>query len=119
MFLLVLFGVLLNAGAQLLIKAGMEKIGHFAFEWSNFTPIVSQIAANPYIFIGLLFYVISVCVWMLVLSRVDVSIAYPMLSIGYVVNAIIAYYWLGEQLSMMRFTGIFIILIGVFILAKA
>ncbi|HEB55776.1 MAG TPA: 4-amino-4-deoxy-L-arabinose transferase, partial [Gammaproteobacteria bacterium] len=52
------------------------------------------------------------------LSRVDVSIAYPMLSIGYIVNAVIAWAWLGEVLSMTRILGIGVIIVGVIILAR-
>jgi multidrug transporter EmrE-like cation transporter len=115
---LILFGVLLNASAQLLLKAGMERIGQFAFSWSNALPIGMQVAANPYVLIGLACYVISVMVWLLVLSRIDVSVAYPMVSLGYVVNALIAYYWLGEELSFLRILGIVIILFGVFLVAK-
>ena len=53
------------------------------------------------------------------MSRVDVSIAYPMLSLGYVVNAFAAWYLFGEVLSVQRLVGIGIILIGVFVLARS
>jgi multidrug transporter EmrE-like cation transporter len=61
--------------------------------------------------------VVSVAVWILALSRVDVSIAYPMLSIGYVVNALGACALFGEPLTSMRIAGIIIIIVGVFLLA--
>jgi multidrug transporter EmrE-like cation transporter len=63
--------------------------------------------------------VFSVVVWIVGLSRVDVSIAYPMLSLGYVVNAFAAWYLFGEVLSVQRLVGIGIILIGVFVLARS
>lgn len=62
---------------------------------------------------------LSVVVWILGLSRVDVSIAYPMLSLGYVVNAFAAWYLFGEVLSVQRLIGIGIILIGVYVLARS
>jgi len=117
--LLILFGVLLNSGAQVLLKAGMDHIGHFSFTWSNFWPIAWQIVISPWILLGIVFYVISVAVWLLVLSRTDVSIAYPMISLGYVVSAIVAYFFLGEHVTLMRMTGIFIILFGVFLVARS
>ena len=86
-FALILTGVLLNAIAQLLLKAGTNAVGHFAFERGNIMPVGWQLATEPHIFAGLACYVVSVVVWILALSRVEVSIAYPMLSIGYVVNA--------------------------------
>jgi multidrug transporter EmrE-like cation transporter len=65
------------------------------------------------------FYVLSVVVWLLVLSRVQVSYAYPMLSVGYVVNALAAFYFFGEDLSLLRMTGIFIIMSGVYLVARS
>jgi multidrug transporter EmrE-like cation transporter len=55
----------------------------------------------------------------LALSRVQVSIAYPMLSVGYVVNAIAAWYLFGEAVSLTRLLGIGVIILGVFILARS
>ena len=88
---IILLGVLLNAGAQLLLKQGTRRIGYFDFNWANLIPVGLQAAANPFILAGLASYVISVVVWIMVLSRVDVGYAYPMLSVGYIVNAVAAY----------------------------
>jgi multidrug transporter EmrE-like cation transporter len=57
--------------------------------------------------------------WIAALSKVPVSVAYPMLSIGYVVNAIAAYYLLNEDLGPQKLVGIGIIIIGVFIVARS
>jgi len=118
-FILILVGVLLNAGAQLLLKAGMGQIGHFEFSAANVVPIGIKVMANPPIVSGLALYVISVGVWLMVLSRVQVSFAYPMLSIGYVVNAVAANYLFGEPLTSMRILGIFIIIAGVYLVAQS
>jgi multidrug transporter EmrE-like cation transporter len=107
-FSLILAGVLLNAGAQLLLKAG-----------TNAAPLGIGLALEPHILGGLACYVVSVVVWIVALSRVPVSIAYPMLSIGYVVNAIAARYLLGEALTPMRLVGIGIIVLGVFVVARS
>jgi multidrug transporter EmrE-like cation transporter len=117
-YFLILLGVLLNAGAQLLLKAGMSQIGHFEFKLVNVVPIGLKVIENWPIVTGLFAYVISVIVWLMVLSRVQVSYAYPMLSIGYVVNAIAAYYLFGEDLSVMRIIGIFVIIAGVWLVAQ-
>lgn len=116
---LVLMGVILNAMAQILLKAGMNRIGEFDFAWNKFFSIGYQAALNPFILSGLFAYVISVVVWLMVLSRVEVSVAYPMISLGYVINAIFAYYLFGESLTIERLTGIFIILLGVYIVARS
>jgi multidrug transporter EmrE-like cation transporter len=116
---LILLGVLLNAGAQLLLKEGMRRIGHFEFVWANVVPIGLQVAGNLFILGGLFSYVISVAVWLLVLSRVEVSFAYPLLSVGYIVNAVAGYYLFQENLSVTRITGIVIICAGVYLVTKS
>ncbi|MBA2655044.1 MAG: EamA family transporter [Gammaproteobacteria bacterium] len=116
---LILFGVVLNTGAQLLLKAGVNRMGQFDFVWAKIVPLGLQIATNPYILIGLFSYVISVGTWLLVLSRVDVSYAYPMISLGYVLNAVTAYYLFDETLSISRMMGIFVILCGVYLVARS
>ncbi|HVY53260.1 MAG TPA: 4-amino-4-deoxy-L-arabinose transferase [Gammaproteobacteria bacterium] len=118
-FGLIFLGVFLNAAAQLLLKAGMGQIGHFEFSLTNLIPIGLKVVVCPPILTGLVFYVLSVVVWLLVLSRVQVSYAYPMLSVGYIVNAVAAFYLFGEDLSLMRVTGIFIIMAGVYLVARS
>jgi len=107
-FSFILAGVLLNAAAQLLLKAG-----------TNAVPLGLRLALEPHVLGGLACYVVSVVVWVVALSRVPVSIAYPMLSIGYVVNAIAARYLLGETLTPMRLVGIGVIIVGVFMVARS
>ena len=118
-FGLVLTGVLLNAFAQLFLKAGARDVGHFDFSMANLVPIGWKLATNLPIIGGLTCYVVSVVIWILALSRVEVSIAYPMLSIGYVVNAALAYWLFGEAVGPMRIAGIAVIILGVFIVAKS
>jgi multidrug transporter EmrE-like cation transporter len=118
-FTLVITGVLLNAAAQLLLKAGTNSVGTFAFSLENAAPVGWKLATEPHIVAGLACYVVSVVVWIMALSRVEVSIAYPMLSVGYVVNAIAAWYLFGEAVTPTRLAGIGIIILGVFIVARS
>ena len=118
-FALVLTGVLLNAAAQLFLKSGTNAVGHFEFHLDNVVPIGLKVATNPYILGGLTCYVVSVVIWIMALSRVPVSIAYPMLSIGYVVNAVLAYYFFGEALTAQKLLGIGFIVVGVWIVARS
>jgi multidrug transporter EmrE-like cation transporter len=118
-FSLLMTGVLLNAGAQLLLKAGTNSIGAFEYSAANIVPVGWKLATEPHIVGGLSCYVVSVVVWIMALSRVEVSIAYPLLSVGYVVNAIAAYYLFGEAVTPMRLTGIAVIILGVWIVARS
>ncbi|WP_119328197.1 EamA family transporter [Cysteiniphilum halobium] len=115
---LLLFGVLLNASAQLFLKFGMDRIGEFSFTVANIWPIGWKVATNYFVILGLMCYVISVVVWLMVLSRVPVGLAYPMVSIGYIVTAIAGYFLLGETLTATRIAGIFVIILGVYLVAK-
>jgi len=116
---LIMMGVLLNASAQLLLKAGTNAVGHFEFSAQNIVPIGMKLAFEPHIAGGVACYVVSVVVWILGLSRVEVSIAYPMLSIGYVLNAIAAWYLFGESLTAQKLLGIAFIIMGVFLVARS
>lgn len=118
-FALVLTGVLLNAVAQLALKASVRDGGEIALELSNAVPTALQLAAQPWLWLGLVCYAVSVVVWLLALSRVEVSIAYPMLSLGYVVNALAAWSWLGESMTPGKVAGIGIIILGVYVLARS
>ena len=62
---------------------------------------------------------LSVAVWLLVLSRVEVGFASPMLSVGYIVNAVAGYYLFQENLSLTRITGILIIIAGVYLVTRS
>lgn len=116
---LVLTGVFLNAVAQLLLKAGTNAVGHFEFHWDNALPVSMKLAANPAILGGMTCYVISLVVWIMALSRVPVSVAYPMLSIGYLLNAIAAWAWFGETLGAQKLLGIGFIILGVWLITRS
>lgn len=118
-FSLVLTGVLLNAIAQLALKASVNDTGVIGLDLPSLWSSLHTLLASTWLWLGLVCYAVSVLVWLLALSRVDVSIAYPMLSIGYVVNAIAAWHLFGESLGQGRLAGIGIIIIGVFVLARS
>jgi len=118
-FSLVLTGVILNAAAQLLLKAGTNAVGHFEFSAANALPVGLKLALEPHILGGIACYVVSVVIWIMALSRVEVSIAYPMLSIGYILNALAAWYLFGETVTPMRMVGIGIIIVGVYVVARS
>lgn len=118
-FSLLMTGVLLNAGAQLLLKAGTLRIGEFAFTAENVWPVGLRLASNPFILGGVACYVVSLVVWIMGLSRVPVSVAYPMLSVGYVVNAVAAWMLFGESLTAQKLIGIGFIIVGVFLVTRS
>ena len=112
-------GICLNAVAQLLLKAGTNAVGAIHLTADNWFSTGLKLATQLPIIGGLSCYVISVGVWIIGLSRVDVTIAYPLLSLGYIINAIGAWYFLGEAISLQRLLAIGVIIVGVVLLTRS
>jgi multidrug transporter EmrE-like cation transporter len=118
-FAFILTGVILNAAAQLLLKAGTNALGgaiHLTRD--NWFVTGMKVASQWPIVLGMLCYGISLVVWILGLSRTDVTIAYPMLSLGYVIGAFGAWMFLGEVIPPQRMLAIGVIMLGVVLLAR-
>jgi len=118
-FALLMIGVLLNAGAQLLLKAGTNALGVITLSRDTWTDTLMRMATQGHFILGAACYVLSLFVWILGLSRVPVSVAYPLLSVGYIVNAIAAHYLFGEDVTTTRWLGIGFIVVGVYLVAKS
>ena len=118
-FSLLFTGVLLNAAAQLLLKAGTNVLGVITLTRDNWTGEFGRIAVEPHFIAGVACYGVSLIVWIIGLSRVPVSMAYPLLSLGYVINAIAAHYLLGEAVTVGRWLGIGFIVLGVWLVARS
>jgi drug/metabolite transporter (DMT)-like permease len=119
-FTFIITGVILNAVAQLLLKAGTNALGgaiHLTRD--NWFLTSLKVATQWPIVLGLLCYGISLVVWILGLSRTDVTVAYPMLSLGYVIGAFGAWMFLGEVISPQRMLAIGVIMLGVVLLARS
>ena len=114
----ILFTVLTNALAQVSLKYGMMQLGSLNFAGVN--PIIKllQIVFSPFVFIGLCIFVISMASHLFVLSKVELSFAYPFLSLAYVVVAVIAYYLFHEDLNALRVGGIALICVGTVLIAQ-
>jgi multidrug transporter EmrE-like cation transporter len=117
-FAFLLTGVLLNAAAQLLLKAGTNVLGVITLSRADWMDTLARMATQGYFITGVIFYGASLIVWILGLSRVPVSIAYPMLSLGYVINAVAAHYLFGEAVTTTRWLGIGFIVLGVWLVAR-
>ena len=118
-FVFLLSGVLLNAAAQLLLKAGTNTLGVITLTRDNWTDMLARMATQGHFIAGAALYAISLVVWIFGLSRVPVSIAYPMLSLGYIVNAVAAHYLFGEAVTVTRWLGIGFIVLGVWLVARS
>jgi drug/metabolite transporter (DMT)-like permease len=112
-------GVLLNALAQLGLKAATERTGPLMAGSGAMLRRSLEILTVPWLWAALGCYGLSVIVWVVGLSRVPVSQAYPLLSLGYVINVGLAWWLLGETPNVMRVAGITVIVFGVVLVAKS
>jgi multidrug transporter EmrE-like cation transporter len=117
--LLILASVSLNAAAQVLMRGGMLKAGEIGAGAAALFKALPGMAGNVFLWLSLLCYDVGIIGWMVVLSRVEVSFAYPFLSVGYILSAVIGYFFLGESVTSVRIAGIEVICIGVFLIARS
>ena len=116
---LILFTVLTNAAAQIMLKTGMLSIGTFSLEPGDIAVAAQKTMVNPMVILGMFTFVVSMASHLLVLSRVDLSFAYPFLSLAYVVAALYAYFIFRENIDGVRMLGIGLICAGTFFIARS
>ncbi|MDE2305420.1 MAG: EamA family transporter [Gammaproteobacteria bacterium] len=118
-WLLILSGVGLNAAAQLVLKVATRPLATFTrFDTATLLASIGLLARSPPFWVGMACYGASLCVWLAALSRAPVSVAYPMLSLGYVVVAFASVWWLGESFSPVKLIGIALICVGVVLVSR-
>jgi len=111
-------GVLLNALAQLGLKAATRVTGPLSADAALWQRGLDLLVV-PSLWYALCCYGLSVLVWLVGLSRVPVSQAYPLLSLGYVINIGLAWWLLGEVPNVQRVAGIGVIVVGVVMVARS
>jgi drug/metabolite transporter (DMT)-like permease len=118
-FAVLSFGVLLNAFAQLGLKAATKVTGPLITPQGGTWQRAFELITVPSLWFALSAYGLSVVVWLVGLSRVPVSQAYPLLSMGYVINIGLAWWLLGEVPNAQRVVGIGVIVAGVVLVARS
>lgn len=118
-FAVLLCGVLLNALAQLGLKAATQVTGPLIAPDGRSWARALELLTVPSLWFALSAYGLSVVVWLVGLSRVPVSQAYPLLSMGYVLNIGLAWWLLGEVPNAQRVIGVAVIIAGVVLVARS
>ena len=118
-FAILFCGVLLNALAQLGLKAATRGTGPLIVTDSRVWQRALEVLVVPSLWFALAAYGLSVIVWLVGLSRVPVSQAYPLLSLGYVINIGLAWWLLGEVPNLQRVAGIAVIVLGVVLVTRS
>jgi multidrug transporter EmrE-like cation transporter len=122
MFALVLVGlsILLGACGQILMKHGMSQLG----EINGISQLVSpntllKLITNWAVILGVILYIITLPLWLGALSTLNVSFMYPLLSLGYIITAVIALIFLKENITLLRWVGTVVVIIGCFFIGRA
>jgi drug/metabolite transporter (DMT)-like permease len=115
----ILFTVMTNAAAQLMLKHGMTSLGQISFANANPVMKILEIVFSPWVFAGLATFVISMASHLFVLSKVELSFAYPFLSLAYVAVAVFAYFIFKEDINAYRIAGIAFICVGTVLIAQS
>ena len=115
-FFLICINILLAVAGQTLIKIGVEKIG--SFSTMPILHFISKSFLSPFVLGGLFLYLLSAVIWFMVLSKTELSVAYPTLSLGYILVLLIGCFFLGEQFTIAKLAGILLICSGIFIIFK-
>jgi drug/metabolite transporter (DMT)-like permease len=118
---MVLIGVniIFNVIGQLLLKHGMNKLGDFKISLDALVPVFIKAFLSPYILLGLGCYVTGFLIWLIVLAKAEISYAYPLISLGYVLTAVMGWWLLGEQVTWLRMAGILVTCFGVFLISQS
>ncbi len=116
-YILLFFNVLLTVTGQILLKKGVSTVGRIG-NFRELFPKLTQVILNPYVVGGISIYGFTTFVWLVILSRVKLSIAYPMLSLGYVLTIPFSWWIFKESIPKVRIIGAIIICIGVYLVAQ-
>jgi drug/metabolite transporter (DMT)-like permease len=116
---LISINILFNVIGQLFLKQGMNKLGDFKISLDALGPVFMKAFLSPYILLGLGCYVTGFLIWLIVLAKAEVSFAYPLISLGYVLTAVMGWWLLGENVTWMRMAGIMVTCFGVFLISQS
>ena len=118
-FVLLLIAVSLSVTGELLLKYGMNKVGLLSFNAEVFLPTLWRAFSTPHVIAGFASIFLGSIFWLSVISRLPLSYAYPMLSVSYILVVIASWLLLGEQLTVNRVLGVFIICTGVVVVFRS
>jgi drug/metabolite transporter (DMT)-like permease len=114
----ILISVITGAIGQVMLKKGMTNLGPLTLSTKELPTLIGKIALNPFIVIGLAIYVGGIIFWLVALSRVDLSFAYPFASLSYVLMMFASWIFLKEEITLIRLAGSLVIVVGVWIVSR-
>lgn len=113
-----LISMFLGVVGQVFIKKGLNSLGNLDFSTALIATYV-KIFFTPFIILGISLYSLGVFFWLYALSKVELSFAYPFVSVSYVLVLFFSWWFLGENISLLRWAGVFSICLGVFLISRS
>lgn len=114
----ILIPVTAAAIGQMILKVGMTQVGELKFS-DGLVNIFSRTFTNLYVLGGLAFFGVNAILWLVVLSREKLSFAYPMVAFAYIVTILLSKFLLHEDIPLLRWAGLFVIIVGILMIAKS
>src|SRR5437763_11887299 len=118
-FALLMVAMCLTVTGELLLKTGMNRNGELNVSFSTLVPTAVKLVTNPFVVGGFAFIFSGALFWMAVLSRWPLSLAYPLLSISYIIGIGASVLLLKEKVSPVQIAGVFVIILGVFLISRS
>ncbi|MEI2395819.1 SMR family transporter [Paenibacillus phytohabitans] len=116
-YLLVFISITLSALAQIFMKLGTNRVG--TLETISFIEKFLKYFSNIYVLLGLFLYGISALLWIVAISKIPLSVAYPMVGFSYVLVFAMSILFLNEQISMVKILGLILIIFGVITISRS
>ena len=118
-FIAFILSIIASSVGNLILKTGMMKMGGITLSKQNLITEIFKVFTNPFILIGLFGYVFGFFLWLRVLSTTEVSRAYPVLVSTTIILVLLgSLVFFKEQLSFLKFIGVLVIIIGIFLVFK-
>ncbi len=114
----ILVSVFLAVVGQLLLKMGMLRVGKFSFNMSTLVNQYVKILLNPFVIAGLVSFFVSMLIWLYVLSRMELSLAYPFVALNYILILFGSYFLFRETITVYKMIGVVVIIVGVYLVAR-
>jgi multidrug transporter EmrE-like cation transporter len=118
-FALLLVAICLTVTGELLLKTGMNRYGELNVSMSTLVPTAVKLFTSPWVVGGFVFVFSGALFWLAVLSRWNLSVAYPMLSISYVIGIAASIFILKEKVGPVQLLGVLVIILGVFLVSRS
>lgn len=109
---------IIESFADLFFKNGTNATGINNVMLVNLLEFSSRLISSPWLWLGILLYMVNFFLWITILSRIDLSVAFPIASLPYIIVPLLAIFFLHENVNLLRWVGIFIIIAGIVLISK-